>query len=428
LKARHFHLPGGVRVTLGDGTLREEATGLFAEELRGIRALFTDARGLPIPLEDLPLASLHTFRAILRRLRQVPERPVPLECDNCGASNVVLPSSTLELGPYVDDELEDPELDAPFDFLRAYEVPGLGLVRLAPRTARQAGPLFESLARPGPVRVTSRFVEGMGLVSIGEISDPRRIARRLQRAPEETFEALVTLFERAHTPPRLDTPHRCTGCGVTLWCPAPAEREFSAPPDARSGGPDAEGPSDTDDPPDVVDHGPEGPRHAFIDLDAFEARVRRIAKRVYRGLGVRQVHLEIEAGPAETDEGGHPLLGSYTPGDPNALIPSAPEIKLYYRSFANQYRDVPYDIDAEIEETLRHELEHHLAFLAGDDPVDRAERAALVGETLRRAGTRATARRQVRESARSLREFLQATWWIWVLAVLGVAYYFVDND
>jgi hypothetical protein len=247
----------------------------------------------------------------------------------------------------------------------------------------------------------------MGVVALDELTDSRSMARRLARLPDEAFDGLVTLFEAAHYPARLETGHPCPKCGAVSWLLAPAEREFTARPDEVSAM-DLELPL------------PAG--EGFMDIDEFERRVRRIADRVYAGVGVRNVDLVVEDGPAACDDGGVPLLGGYAPPDPDATLPKPPEVTLYYRTFAAMWRDDgAYDVEGEIEETLRHEREHHLGFLSGVDAMDDDERSEIADEYRRRVGRSEAGRRAVRSGISSVGGFIRATWWVWLLALLGAA-------
>ena len=57
-------------------------------------------------------------------------------------------------------------------------------------------------------------------------------------------------------------------------------------------------------------------------------------------------------------------------------VPERPaEVTIFYRTFRAMWNEEGgYDWEAEIRETIEHELEHHVAFLTGDDPMDEAER------------------------------------------------------
>jgi predicted Zn-dependent protease with MMP-like domain len=398
MPAERLHLPSGAQFEL-DSELAPAVGGggLFAADIAAFRGRLFATSGDVTGIQDLSLADFHTLRAILRRLGRIVERATSVVCDNCDRRFDVRACDTLELGPYRDGELDDAELDAAFDFAAAHDVAGLGTVRLAPLTLARARALHEALARPR-FRLTSRVVTAMGIVELAEETDPRRIARKLSSATQEEFDEVCELFERAHYPARLVTPHNCPECGVVTWVFAPALREFSSelPPDAEHLRP----PSN------------------FMSVDEFERLVRDEAERAYSELRVAQVDLVVVEGPAEHDDGGEPLLGCYEPADPDALPPRPHEIRIFYRTFANAWADDgPYDVASEVRETLLHELEHHLAHLAGSDSVDEDEHAEIEREIARRVGRQEVLSRALRGALGDVAEFARRTWLLW-LAVL----------
>jgi len=397
LPAQRFHLPSGAEIELGEGE-PIELEGAFAHELGEVRARSS------VPLAALPLGDLHVIRALARRLGLVPEREVAVRCSNCHQEMLVRPCSTLELGPFVDAELDDPEVDALFDFSRDYSIPPLGegdesRVKLAPRSVGEAAPFHRALSPSRPLRFTSSVVRGMGVVELDGETDPRKIARALASAPDDAYDAVGMLFEDAHYPPRLDVPHACPKCGVSEWLSVPLSRELSLEPTGEA--PEA---------PDDV---------AFMSVDDFEALVREQADAAYRELGVQQIDLAVIEGPAEVDDGGEPLLGCYRPPDPEGLVPRPAEIRLFFRTFANIAHDEgDYDVRAEVRETLRHEIEHHFGHLAGDDPLGDDEDEELVREHTRRVGQRELERRALRSFRSELRAFFARTWWVWAIALM----------
>ncbi len=394
-----FHLPSGAQVELGVGE-PIELDGPIGAELRALRVR------LSVPLDALPLGDLHVLRAIARRLGLVDEPELAIRCSNCHGEFRVKPCSTLELGPFRDAELDDPEVDADFDFSRTHSIPAVrddrdeSRVRLAPCSVGQARELHRALSRDRPLRVTSRVVRGMGIVELDGETDPRRIARLLAAASDDCFDAVGALFEDAHYPPRLDVPHACPSCGLSEWLSVPLSRELSLEP------------SDDAAPPPPPDD------RSFMDLDEFEALVREEAASAYADLGVREIDLAVIEGPAEVDDGGEPLLGCYRPPDPEGLVPRPAEIRLFYRTFANIAHDEgAYDVRAEVRETIRHELEHHFGHLSGDDPLDDEEHAEIQREHARRVGQRELERRAVRSFWSELRTFFARTWLVWLIAL-----------
>jgi hypothetical protein len=105
-----------------------------------------------------------------------------------------------------------------------------------------------------------------------------------------------------------------------------------------------------------------------------------------------------------------------------SLPPEPGQIHLYYRTFLNAYlEDGPYDVNREIGETLRHELEHHLGHLTGSDPLDEHERAEIGNEYQRRVGQRESWRRVALALVLDSAGFLRRTWWVWLLALVATA-------
>lgn len=396
-----FSLPSGAQVeTDTDRVL--ELEGMFSSELSGQHALFTRDEK-PIELGSLPLEDLHTLRALYARLGKIKEPRVAVVCHNCDARFEVAPSSELELGPYADGELDDEELDVSFDFDVTHMIPaldggeGTSAIRLVPRTVSEADGFHRALARQSGLRITSAVVKGMGIVELDGEADLKKIARRLRSASDEVWGAVADWFEIAHYPPRLDVPHACPKCGVKEPVPAPALRELSA---AGEG--------------NVTRSG------SFVSPAELKAIVREEADRVYAELGVRNIALTVIEGPAETDDGGVPLLGCYLQPDPDALPPLPPEIRIFHRTFENLFEEEgAYDVRAEVAETLRHELEHHLAFLSGDDPVDDDERAEIGRELIQRVGKREVGRRAAHAATSSVTDFWQKTWYVWLIALLA---------
>jgi hypothetical protein len=393
-------LPSGVHAELSDtAPLVSPPAGIFAEALAEVRARFTRDRA-ELSLGDLPLSDLHTLRAILQKLGKIPDPEISLQCRNCDRKFRVVPSASFELGPYRDAELTDPVLDAAFEFGAQHALEAddarFATLELCNLSVSEAEPLFEALS--GRFRVSSKLVAAMGIVSLGGERSRPRIARRLRAAPDDVFDRVAAVFEAAHYPPRLTVPHPCPECGMVEWVPVPAERELTLA--AMDGERQARAEQDE-----------------FWDLDRFEAEVTASAERVYRQYGLQGVGLSVLEGPAECDDAGEPLLGCYLPPAPDALIPTGAEVRIFYRTFAAIWQEEgAYDVAAEIEETLRHELEHHLGHLAGSDPLDDHERAELELEAARRIGRSETRRRAARAFGDDLSDFFRRTWPLWLIA------------
>lgn len=431
------HLPSGRVARLSARAARAAAAAVASARpcprgcLRDLRVLqgagvLTDERGVPLDPLELPLADAHALRALLAASAVVPEAPAGFCCENCGAPFDATPSRLLEMGPFVDGELDDPELDRAFDFDAWHPIPALRVgraicrrVKLAPRTAAEALPLLRlaAAARPeasgegsaeGPeLRLTPAVVAAMGVVGLGAERRASALADALAGAPGDAWAAIVDLYHEAHYPARLVAVHRCAECGARNDLDVPLERELlreprGAPARPRRGG-----------------------GAAFPDLDAFEAKVRAAAERIYGARGVQNIDLFIDGGVPACDDGGEPLLGCYTPGGEGGElgIDQAPEIRLFYRTFEAERRADPgFDVDAEIEETLDHEVTHHLHHLAGSDPLDEEERDEIERDRVRLVGQAEARRRARRGAVADFGGFLRATWPVWLLVAAASAF------
>lgn len=410
------HLPSGRVVRLAERAARAAAGRIGPEPSPCLRDLailaadgvLADEEGAPLDPRDLPLRDYHVLRALLAHAAVAPEREEEFTCQNCDAPFRVAPSRLLEISPFIDGELDDPELDAPFDHSRAHPIPPLRVgrelarsVRIAERTVRDSLPLFRA-AGTAALRLTPALVVAMGVTALGRERRTTRLSDALARAPDGAWQAIVDWLHDAHYPARLVAIHRCSGCGARNDLDVPLERELAREPRAS-----ISRPSD---------------RGLLPDLDAFEARVRAAAEPIYRDRGVRNVDLVVDAGVPLCDEGGEPLLGCYTPGgvDPDLGVACPPEIRLFYRTFQIEFSEDPsFNLDGEIGETIDHELTHHLNHGAGSDPLDDEECAEIEQETARRVGRAEVGRRARLTFVSDLIGFLRATWPAWVLVAIG---------
>lgn len=379
-------LPSGAKVKLratkANDAPRRRKPGepLFSEVL----GLFDDGT---ITLDgtdvrDLALADFHVVRAVLTKHGLVDEEEIEIGCANCEAKMRLRPCSKLEIGPYVDGELEDPQLDALDPPNVEHEIEGLGVVKLAPRTVREAAPLFAAVGRP-TLDVTPTVVDALGLsgASAEDVAD----------CDDDAFGELCELFLRTHYPLRLGAIVFCPECKARNDVDAPYERELETR--ARESG-------------DV---------RAVPPFDEFADRAQAIAAPLLAEIPGEKVLLVVEAGTPEVDDGGEPLLGSYVPG--SGGLP--PTVTVYYKTFcAIEADEGPYEWEEELAETIEHELEHHVYFLTGDDPMDAAERAEIEREALRVVGKREAARRELSAFGESLGDFARRTWPLWLIALL----------
>lgn len=437
------HLPSGREARLDEAAARKVAPsseGPFAEALSVLAApgVLASEDGAPLDVYTLSVRDVHLLRALVTKAGLAREAPVEFTCENCGEPFEAAPSALLEVGPFVDGELSDPELDAPFPFGEPLPIPKIPLPTVRPRPLRGAGrPRVPVAGRGSPrfaetvtfaertgeqaralfrladalltgrarsLRITPAIVLGMGIVALGQERRTPAIAEALMEASNAAWARVLERWHDAAYPRRLFAVHRCAKCGARNDLDVPLARELDRerepPKRSRSG----------------------AGRRPFPDLDAFEALVERFAEQVYSKRGVRNIDLFVDAGVPHCDEGGEPLLGSYLPGgaDEDTGVPRPPEIRIYYRTFKSEYDfDPDFDVEGEIEETIDHEIEHHLHHLSGFDPLDEEEHAEIDQEAIRRVGAKETARRSREQALSSARGFFRTTWPLWMAVLLA---------
>ena len=367
--------------------------------------LYGGARGLlrelGLDVDALTLAEFHALRAIATHEGWLEEEEVEIECRNCDEPIRVKPCAAMPIGPFVDAELDDDELDELLDTTVEHDVPALGTkIRLRAITAKDAEPFHRALGHE-PLHVTAEVVTAMGIVSLGETRDPRKIARRLQRCDDRAFGEIGNLFLRAHYPLRLFSLVICEHCGTRNDVDAPYDRELAPHEDAA-----------------------EKSDAAFPSFDQFDALCRKIGEELIDEAPDPKPVLIVEGGVPDCDDGGEPLMGSYVPShEGDARSPANPgTITIYYRTFASIWKDDgAYDVEGEIHETIEHELEHHDAHLVGHDPKDEEERDEIAREARRVVGKKALARAATSAFASDVAEFWKRTWLVWVVALIAVA-------
>lgn len=410
---RRLQLPGGRIVELRlepDAVPKPKKRTLFRDALAildgGVVEVWSARQRLSI--DELTLAELHALRAVLAACGVVEEQLVTVHCKNCDAELSLRPCAEMPLGPLVDAELDDPELDATLPLDEAHPIPEVRVgakkattVRLRGVTVGAARGLFSALSRKS-LDVDEAVVRGLGIASLGPERDPKKIAVALAKATDDAFGAIGNLFLRAHYPLRLGAVTTCKECGARNDVDAPYDREL-----------EPWTPRDAD----------ESDAEAFPDLAAFDDAARALAKEAMGASFEREIAFVVDGGVPACDDGGEPLLGSYVPGtEGDHGTPSrAPEITVYFRTFKAMWdEDGPYDWRAELEETIEHELEHHVADGRGHDAVDEEERAEIAREAARVLGKKALARNATANLGRDFGEFLRRTWPIWVLALIVV--------
>jgi hypothetical protein len=422
--AKRVHLPSGRVVSLslqaqaGVGPRRRAAKApLFSELVELVRSgelvMRADGDGAAgassasVDIGSLPLRDFHALRAVATRLGWLHEEPIDFDCRNCEEPMHVAPCASLQLGPFVDGELDDPELDRTLDLTVAHAVPPIRLgggrvateARLDDVTVDRAAPLHRALRRRR-LAVTDRLVTAMGVAALGDAKAPAVLAEALARCSDAAWGAIGGLFLAAHYPLRLGAAAVCPKCGARNDVDAPYEREFDA----------------TRHPRDIAGESAPSNAQVFPSFDAFDERARAIFERA--GDAARDVALVVEGGVPACDDGGEPLLGSYVPpiqGDATQPTRGA-EVTVYYRTFRAMWdEDGPYDWDGELDETIEHELEHHEGWLVGDDPMDEEERDTIAREQLALVGRKATVRAAAGAFGGDVRGFLARTWPIWLI-------------
>jgi hypothetical protein len=424
---RTLTLPSGSRVTLrrsskdGINAVRTaEGAPLFSEVialLDGSVELVKD--GQPLDVHDLPLADFHVIRGVLTKAGLVAEDEVELDCHNCGGPLVARPCAGLETGPWEDAEATDPELDrlpelgVPLQTspIRLGRVRTASSVTLEPRTVREAMPLFEALGRD-PFVLDADVVRAMGIKAIGTMADPNRmtdphaVAEALTNADEVAFGIVTDVFIEAHYPLRLACDVFCPKCKARSTVDAPAQREFELSPEL--------------DPESVRTRGSD----SFPPLEEFVELAHAIAEPLIAEVPGEEVELIVESGTPAVDDGGELLLGAYLPPPPkDAPVPTQPPtVTLFYRTFEKEARrDPSFDWKGELRETIEHELEHHVYWLRGDDPMDAAEHDEIDREVVRVIGRDEAARRTLAVFGLSIPVFVRRAWPLIVIGALALA-------
>lgn len=373
-------------------------------------------------LEKLSLADFHALRDAAWRVGAIARPDADLRCRNCQVALSPGPGSA-PLGEldrwYTDAEQEAEPLGPLFPLADEVAVPGgrpATSFEMAPVTVGRALPLWRALHRE-EVTITPALVRALGIGGLGDTADPKRIARALDVASDQAWASLETAFVLLNYAVRSHFPHVCPQCGTLHDVLAPPDREFDLDPEAEAlilggepeGGGDGEG------------WGP------FPGIDAFAETTLRLGREVYRERGVQKVELVVNDEVPPVDGSGEPLMGSYQPitrGDAAGYTDIRFQIDIYYRTFESMYAERPFDVEAEIRETIDHEVEHHLHYLSGHDPMDEEERQEALAELERTYGKRAVRRAMVRET---LGELKTIGWFLLgALVVIGMIIAFLS--
>jgi hypothetical protein len=363
-----------------------------ALEKKRLRVTIGNEEKTAADLDPLPLTDYHAIRDAAYRVGAIALEDDDGVCRNCDAP---LASRRTD-APFDDLDVwyrdETPPPKGPFRLIepeRAFEKSVVS-IDMVPVTVREAKPLWRALAIEGGLRVTSGVASALGAQALvheggSRETDPKRIARVLDRMSDRNWALVETLFVVLNYSSRGRFPRVCDACGTLHEVDAPPVRELAIDPDALA----------------WIETGEPMPeRGSFPSFDEFEERTERIAEEVYADRRVRNLPLYVSPDVPPVDTGGEPLLGSY---EPSTTIEGTFAIHLYYRSFEKMHDEEPYDVDAEIRETIDHEVEHHLYYLAGHDPMDEEERAEAAEEVRKVFGEKAAKRAQRQAIASELK-------------------------
>ena len=355
---------GRVELTLRDGptTARGEkgprlstaamgavAAPRFAEAIEIFESrILVKAEGADkIDVRDLPLGDFHVLRAVALKYGVMDEDEIEVDCSNCGELLRVRPCAGLEIGPWVNGEINDPELDQtlPFD---APLPTGAGDLTLASRTVRDVLPLFGYLAKP-ELEIDTAVVGAMGISALGEEKEPPAIATALMACDDAAFATVTNAWLDAHYAPRLASDLVCDKCQARNTVDAPYLREFDR---------------------GLVRADSHAPNAPLPGIDEFVEIAHALAEPLLQSTVAGEFgppELLVDDGTPAVDDGGIPLLGSYVPPPPkDAPVPTGPgTITVYYQTFVACVADDPgFDWEAELHETIAHELEHHVYYPA----------------------------------------------------------------
>ena len=379
---------------IGDGRLVIELEGEAASNER---------------VEALELSDYHALRDAAFRVGAIDEELDPdLRCRNCDEplAPTVGDAPIGELDRWYVEHREEP-LDPPFPFAAPVRVANGSRASsfvMKPVTVKRVKPLWRALDRDDGA-ITPRIVEALGIEALGDVTDRAVIARTLDGAPDDAWAVIETAFLLLAYAPRSHYPYVCPKCGTLHDMLAPATREFDFDPDAEVLLLGGELPEDAEADP-------------FPDEDAFAEAALRIGREVYRERGVANVELVVDTGVPPVDGSGEPLMGSYRPiaeGDHAGYTDLRFQIEVYYKTFEKMYEETPFDVEAELRDTIDHEVEHHLHYLSGHDPMDEEEREEALAELQRTYGARAVRRAQ---AAGLLAELRTLSWFLLAAAIV----------
>ncbi len=383
-----------------------DGRAMFAGRLRNAvaRGAFEARDGdRTIDVEELVLRDFHALRHVAEDLGAIAGEAGSVQCPSCESEVEAWcgPDGLFDMDEWYGGKAdEEPPIKTK---LRNGEK-----IELTEVSAKEARALHRALASSS-FRVTPSVARGLGVIAIGKERDPRRIARKLTTMSDADFDVVMTAFHDRAYSPRGYRPMSCAKCGNVCQVDAPFAREAS-----------------------LIEEVFAGSLEGMPTEKEFAERAFAIADEVYAAKGVDNIELVVEAGVPPVDIGGTPLLGSYEPLVPVGAALDAGDvgfrISVFYRSFVRDYEQAPYDVEAELRETIEHEVDHHLAYLSGHDAVDEEERAEAERDVREVFGERRVKLAQQRAATRGVRE-VAIVFAVAVLALLGtIAAYAIFFD
>ncbi len=381
-----------------------DGTELFAGRL--LNAIAAGRVGLDRPVDELFVSDFHLVRDLAERFGVIEPQPHPaLTCRNCRHALDVDP-----VGADPESLLAEPPVfeHPPTRWARAVE--GVRGAFLDPVKVGAARALWRALVMPTPV-LDAAVVRGLGVVELtlddGRTLDtPESIAERMNGSGDALLDVITAAYDLLSYPSRMRFGLVCPECGAVHDVPTPSIREDDPPPEAF----------------EVLFGAIEG-EGVMLDAEAFADAVERLSVEVFAERGVANLDVVVDEGVPPVDDSGEPLMGSYQPlyeRSGETFTDVRFEIALYYQTFVSMFADAPYDVEAEIRETLDHEVEHHLHHLSGHDPLDAEERAEARAELERTFGKDAVRRAEREALRRELGQMGRVFFWGLLVLAIGL--------
>lgn len=358
-------------------------------------------------VDELFVSDFHLVRDLAERFGVIEPQPHPaLTCRNCRHALDVDP-----VGADPESLLAEPPVFEHPPMRWAEAVDGVRGALMDPVRVRDARALWRCLVAPEPV-LDAAVVRGLGVVELTledgtTLDTAESIAERMNASSDALLDVITAAYDLVQYPPRMRFGLVCPECGAVHDVPTPSIREDDPPPEAF----------------DVL-FGAIEEEGAMLDIDAFSAAVERFAAEVFEDRGVANIDVVVDEGVPPVDDSGEPLMGSYQPIHENhggTFTDVRFEIALYYQTFVSMFAEAPYDVDAEIRETLDHEVEHHLHHLSGHDPLDAEERAEARADLERTFGKDAVRRAERDALRRELGQMGRVFFWGLLVLAIGLA-------